>query len=108
MRRNGDPLHFTFKAKVWKYTGKAAWHFITLPAPVAASIRFLQAGAPGFGMVKVRARIGSSEWKTSVFPDSNSGSYLLPVKADVRKIAEDEFGALGDTSTLADPPKCSR
>jgi Domain of unknown function (DUF1905) len=82
---DGDPLHFAFKAKVWEYTGKAAWHFITLPADVAASIRFLQAGAPGFGMVKVRARIGNSEWKMSVFPDSNSGSYLLPVKADVRK-----------------------
>lgn len=96
--KDGDPLHFVFKAKVWKYTGKAAWHFITLPADVAASIRFLQAGALGFGMVKVKARIGGSEWKTSVFPDSNSGSYLLPVKADVRKAQKLADGAEASVS----------
>jgi hypothetical protein len=36
----------------------------------------------------VEATIGKSKWKTSIFPDSREGSYLLPVKADVRKREE--------------------
>jgi hypothetical protein len=31
------------------------------------------------------ATIGKTQWKTSLFPDSKSGAYLLPVKSDVRK-----------------------
>ncbi|CCE99595.1 hypothetical protein predicted by Glimmer/Critica (plasmid) [Sinorhizobium fredii HH103] len=30
-------------------------------------------------------RIGKTEWTTSVFPDKASGSFLLPVKAEVRR-----------------------
>lgn len=40
----------------------------------------------GFGSVKVEAAIGNITWRTSVFP-LNSGGYLLPVKAEVRKRA---------------------
>jgi hypothetical protein len=29
--------------------------------------------------------IGKTKWKTSVFPDKRSGTYLLPLKAEVRK-----------------------
>jgi hypothetical protein len=32
----------------------------------------------------MRATIGATSWRTSVFPDSQSGCYLLAVKADVR------------------------
>ena len=39
----------------------------------------------GFGSVRVKARIGKTHWDTSVFPDKASKSYLLPVKASVRK-----------------------
>jgi len=38
----------------------------------------------GFGSVRVRVTVGSTTWSTSVFPDSRSGSYVLPVKKDVR------------------------
>ena len=38
----------------------------------------------GFGSVRVEARIGDVTWRTSVFP-LNSGGYILPVKADVRR-----------------------
>ncbi|MEU3627219.1 DUF1905 domain-containing protein [Amycolatopsis coloradensis] len=39
----------------------------------------------GFGAVRVGVGIGGSEWKTSIFPDSQRGSYVLPVKKAVRK-----------------------
>ncbi|MEK9860644.1 MAG: DUF1905 domain-containing protein [Alphaproteobacteria bacterium] len=30
-------------------------------------------------------RIGASAWKTSIFPDSGSGSFVLPIKKEIRK-----------------------
>jgi hypothetical protein len=33
----------------------------------------------------VRAVIGGSEWRTSIFPDGARGCYVMPVKAKVRK-----------------------
>ncbi|HRE33573.1 MAG TPA: DUF1905 domain-containing protein, partial [Sphingopyxis terrae] len=34
---------------------------------------------------KVRATVGDTRWNTSVFPHKESGGWLLPVKAAVRK-----------------------
>jgi Domain of unknown function (DUF1905) len=80
-------LNFAFKAVLWRWQGDApaAWHFITLPADVAAQVKFFSGKSKGFGSVRVAAVIGTSRWRTSLFPDSKSGSYLLPVKAEVRK-----------------------
>ena len=39
---------------------------------------------PGFGSVRVTATVGSSTWDTSVFPDKATGSFVLPVKKEVR------------------------
>jgi len=51
-----------------------------------ALMRRLESGRRGgFGSVKVRARIGGSEFATSVFPSRDPG-WMLPVKASVRKV----------------------
>lgn len=76
---------FRFTASLWKYSGESAWHFITLPAAISARIKFLQVGRRGFGAVRVGVTIGKSKFETSVFPDSKSGCYFLPVKASIRK-----------------------
>lgn len=41
--------------------------------------------AGGWGSLPVMATIGKTSWKTSIFPDKKSESYLLPLKAEVRK-----------------------
>ena len=41
----------------------------------------------GFGSVKVSACIAGQRWSTSLFPDSRSNSYLLPVKKAIRTAA---------------------
>lgn len=86
---------FTFDAKLWRYSGKGSWHFVTLPKEVAEAIRFFRP-TRGFVPVAVKAAIGGSAWKTSVFPDSTSASFLLAVKAEVRK-AE----GIGDGDTVS-------
>jgi Domain of unknown function (DUF1905) len=76
---------FTFTSPLWKYSGESAWHFVTLPLDISARIKFLQHGRRGFGSVRVQVKFGNSEFATSVFPDSKSGCYFLPVKASIRK-----------------------
>ena len=84
---------------VWIWKGEAAgrWYFITVPEEESDEIRAHAFGNPrGFRSVRVEATIGSVAWRTSVFP-LNSGGYLLPLKAEVRKNAN--IGA-GDEVTV--------
>jgi hypothetical protein len=39
----------------------------------------------GWGRMKVLVKIGNSEWKTSIWFDTKNDTYLLPVKAEIRK-----------------------
>ena len=77
---------YRFDAKVWLYSGAAAWHFITVPTKVSRDIksRYGFAGR-GWGSLPVEAGIGRSLWTTSIFPDSKTGTYLLPLKSLIRK-----------------------
>jgi Domain of unknown function (DUF1905) len=77
---------YRFRTAVWKWQGDSAWHFATVPFDVSDEIEARTAHVRhGFGSVKVRARIGSTTWTTSVFPDTKAEAYVLPVKAAVRK-----------------------
>jgi hypothetical protein len=77
---------YKMKAKVWLYSGMAAWHFITLPQKESAKIKEIFGGVKkGWGSIPVQVTIGNTTWKTSIFPDKKTGAYLLPLKADVRK-----------------------
>lgn len=78
-------MQFTFTAPLWLYAGKGAWHFVTLPKSAADEIRFFNPTAKGFMPIKVTATLGETTWKTSIFPDAKSGSFLLAVKAEIRK-----------------------
>ena len=73
---------------IWKGSDAAGrWYFITVPEEQCDEIRAHAFGTPrGFGSVKVQATIGDVAWRTSVFP-LNSGGYLLPLKAEVRRKA---------------------
>jgi hypothetical protein len=90
------PLHgrrYTISAEVWLYPGDAPWHFVTLPPDVADEIKARTAGSRrGFGSVPVEAKLGAISWETSLFPDSKSASYLLPIKAQVRRRERVEAG----------------
>lgn len=78
-------LALKMKARLWIHPGPGSWHFITLPPKQAREIKASQRGRrKGWGSVPVIATIGKTTWKTSVFPDGAS-SYVLPVKAEVRK-----------------------
>ena len=97
----------TFTAPLWRWSARqestdpaadpSAWCFVTLPPEVSEEVR-LRAGEPrGFGSVRVRVATGGSRWATSVFPDKESGCFVLPVKKAVRTA---EGVGEGDTLTV--------
>lgn len=91
--------NYEITGAVWRHPGEAGWHFVTLPEAIADEIRARYAGAHRpFGSVPVRATLGATTWTTSVFADTKSSSYLLPVKAAVRRREHLEDG---DTATVA-------
>ena len=81
-----DTTAYDFTAALYEWTGPAAWHFVTVPVAISDEIDARTHGLTnGFGSVRVRVRIGGSEWMTSLFPDSKQQAYVLPVKKAVRQ-----------------------
>ena len=92
----------TVTSLLWMWKGEAAgrWYFLTVPEEQSDEIRAHAFGSPrGFGSVKVEARINDVAWRTSVFP-LNSGGYVLPVKAEVRRKAD--IGAGDEVTVILD------
>ena len=74
------------KEKLWVYKGPTAWHFVSLSKDISSTIRKESSrGAKAWGSLPVIVTLGKTVWNTSIFPDSKSGEYLLPIKASVRK-----------------------
>jgi uncharacterized protein DUF1905 len=84
---------FEFAALLWRYPGADGWHFVSLPSEISADITDLTAGARrGFGSVPVAVTVGASSWRTSIFPESKIGAFLLPVKRAIRMAEHLEAG----------------
>ncbi|HVE80957.1 MAG TPA: DUF1905 domain-containing protein [Candidatus Dormibacteraeota bacterium] len=81
-----NPTEYSIKAKVWLYPGEAAWYFVSIPNPYSKEIKkYFGEAARGWGSLPVKVTLGSTVWKTSIFPDKKLGEYLLPLKAEIRK-----------------------
>ncbi len=52
----------------------------------------LKSEEEGWGRLKAVAKIGNTEWKTAIWFDSKNETYLLPLKAEVRKKENIEVG----------------
>ncbi|GAA1948754.1 DUF1905 domain-containing protein [Microbacterium deminutum] len=79
-------MQFEFTGEVYRWAARedAAWFFTDVPLELSGDIREIPRPYRGFGSVRVCARVGGSEWRTSIFPASASGSYVLPLKKAVR------------------------
>lgn len=85
---------YSFKAKVWKYKGPAGWYFVTLPRKLSMTIRKNHGlSEEGWGRLKANASIDDCKWQTAIWFDSKAKSYLLPIKASVRKTAKIDAGS---------------
>jgi hypothetical protein len=82
---------WTFEAELWASESMGSWVFVSLPAEVGDDVRLLSGPLRGFGSVRVEVTLGTSTWRTSVFPDKARG-YVLPVKSAVRRREDLEVG----------------
>lgn len=82
-----DATQYRFTASLWPWDAKedGSWWFITVPDDVSDEIEERHgASAGGFGSIKVEVTVGSTTWRTSLFPSSEQRAYVLPVKKPVR------------------------
>ncbi len=77
------------KVWLWGYDTDAPWHFVSVPKKETVKIKEdFGKKARGWRSLKVEAKVGKTVWRTSIFLDSRTESYLLPLKASVRKSEE--------------------
>ena len=87
---------------LWRWTANngVSWFFLTIDGDAGealsdtALMRRLEIGKKrSWGMVKVTATIGDSEWSTSVFPKKDKDGWMLPIKKPIREALDlDEGG----------------
>jgi len=89
-------MDLEFSGEIIHWRGPAPFHFVTVPDDESAAI---EAVAPmvsyGWGAIPVQARVGRTDFTTSLFPKDER--YLVPIKVAVRRA---EGLALGDDVTI--------
>lgn len=77
---------YEFTAPLWRWEATTtAWFFVSLPEDVTDEIDARHGhAAAGFGSLPVEVTVGRTTWRTSIFPDTKRGCFVLPVKKAVR------------------------
>ena len=77
-------MRIAFRGPIWHWRGPAPFYFVTVPEDDSRELKAVSGAVTyGWGMIPVTARVGSTTWKTSLFP--KDGRYLLPLKVAVRR-----------------------
>lgn len=80
-----------FSGRIIHWRGPAPFLFVPVPQEQSRDIKAISNMVTyGWGVIPVYARIGKTEWKTSLFP--KDGLYLVPVKMSVQKAEELDVG----------------
>ena len=84
-------MEFEFQARIFEWRGPAPFYFVALPEDAATLVGSMANQLTyGWGVIPVSATIGSTTFKTSMFP--RDGGYLLGLKAAVRSREKLENG----------------
>ena len=89
-------MDLEFRGEIIHWRGPAPFHFVTVPEEQSAAIEAVSSLVTyGWGAIPVKARIGGTNFTTSLFPKGDL--YLVPVKDAVRRA---ENLTLGDEVTV--------
>lgn len=93
-------IMYEFSAKVYHSASSPdmpGWFFVSLPKDMSIEIRenfkWLE---QGWGRMRITAKIGVTEWQTAIWFDTKQDTYLLPLKADIRKKEHIMFDSVMD------------
>lgn len=80
-------IGYSFESKLWKYDlPKGGWFFLSLPQKLSREIREQNQDLEHeLGRLQASAKIGNVQWDTAIWFDTKGNTYLLPLKADIRK-----------------------
>lgn len=76
-------MSLEFSAEIWHWAGPSPFYFVTVPEAECQALKNTSKLVTyGWGMIPVKAKIGQTEWTTSLFP--KEGRYVVPLKDSVR------------------------
>ena len=76
-------MRIQFQGEIFYWRGPAPYLFVAVPEAPSVEIKAIAARVTyGWGVIPVTARLGKTEWKTSLFP--KDGRYLVPIKKSVQ------------------------
>ena len=77
-------MDYEWTGEIIHWRGPSPFHFVVMPEPAAKELKDEATRLSyGWGCIPVRARVGDTEWTTSLFP--REGTYYVPVKDAVRR-----------------------
>ncbi len=83
------PLQYSLTSQVWLYPGLSGWHFISIPKEQGGKIREKYRHLhKGWSSLPIEIYLGKTRWNTSMFWSKDAQSYILPLKAEVRRKEE--------------------
>jgi Domain of unknown function (DUF1905) len=89
-------MELEFDGEIIHWRGPSPFHFVTVPDEPSAAIESVKSLVTyGWGAIPVQARIGDTDFTTSLFPKGEF--YLVPVKDAVRRA---EQLSVGDVVTV--------
>ena len=81
----GIQLDVTGPVLYWR--GPSPHHFVPVPDDESTLIRELASALTyGWGMIPVAARVGDTDFTTSLYP--KDGRYLIPLRSEVRAVED--------------------
>ncbi len=89
-------MDLVFRSEIIHWRGPSPFHFVAVPGEQSAAIEAVASMVTyGWGVIPVEARIGRTDFRTSLFPKGDV--YLVPIKQAVRTA---ETLSLGDDVTI--------
>jgi hypothetical protein len=80
-----------FEGEIILWRGPAPYLFVPVPEEPSQALKEVSGMVSyGWGVIPIRARIGNTEWKTSMFP--RDGRYLVPIRMSVQRSENLEVG----------------
>ena len=84
-------MELEFRGEIIHWRGPAPYHFITVPEEQSAAIEAVSTMVTyGWGAIPVAARVGETDFTTSLFPRGDL--YVVPIKVAVRRAERLELG----------------
>lgn len=86
-------ITYKFTSPVWQHPSPGGWYFVSLPIEFSEEIRQnMKWQEEGWGRLKAKVKIRETSWDTAIWYDTKLGTYILPLKAVIRKKEKIKIG----------------